>query len=153
MRYRHVQWGWSWLLYLVFAIVMGGVMLASVVAAGDTSDPAWVIALTVALLIALFFTVLWFSRLEVTVDEETVTAAFGTGKPHRVHRLDEISAVRRERNQWWYGWGVRKVPRGWMYNVWGLDAVEIELPEDKVFRIGTNDAGTVEAVLALSTSS
>ena len=29
------------------------------------------------------------------------------------------------RNKWWHGWGVRWVPGGSMYNVWGLDAVEL----------------------------
>ena len=54
------------------------------------------------------------------------------------------------RNSWIQGWGVRKVTRGWMYNVWGLDAVEIELNSDEVFRIGTDDADALQAAISLS---
>ena len=35
-----------------------------------------------------------------------------------------MTAVREVRNRWIQGWGIRKISRGWMYNVWGLDAVE-----------------------------
>ena len=55
--------------------------------------------------------------------------------------------MRRVRNKWWYGYGVRKVPNGWMYNVAGLDAVELELGEDRVFRIGTDDPAALMAAL------
>ncbi len=55
--------------------------------------------------------------------------------------------MRPVRNSWWYGWGVRKVPGGWMYNVWGYDAIELELASGKVFRIGTDDPDGLLAAL------
>jgi hypothetical protein len=36
-----------------------------------------------------------------------------------------------------------------MYNVWGLDAVEVELSSGKVFRIGTNDPENLLAAISL----
>jgi plasmid stabilization system protein ParE len=38
-----------------------------------------------------------------------------------------------------YGWGIRLTPSGWMFNVSGLDAVELTLRSGKRFRIGTDD--------------
>ena len=103
MIYRHVQWGWTWLPYLIFALVVGGITVAG---AGESDDEesAWVIALTVVLLVAIFVVVLLFSRLEVTVDSENVTAAFGFGWPKKVVALDDIVSVREVRNAWWQGW-------------------------------------------------
>jgi hypothetical protein len=38
------------------------------------------------------------------------------------------------------GWGIHYIPgRGWTYNLWGFDCVEITTMDDKVIRIGTDD--------------
>ena len=148
MAYRHVQWGWTWLLYLIFSVVMVAVVVAGV---GESEDDeaVWVTVFTVGFLVALFFVVLLFSRLEVTVDSENVTAAFGFGWPKKVIPLDDIVAVSEVRNSWWQGWGIRRISNGWMYNEWGLDAVEVEVAEGRVFRIGTDDSERLAAALLL----
>jgi hypothetical protein len=43
------------------------------------------------------------------------------------------------RNRWYYGWGIRITPRGWLYNVSGLDAVELALKNGKCVRIGSDE--------------
>ena len=100
-------------------------------------------------MLGLLALVLHFSRLRVTVSNDRVEAAFGSGWPRRVVELSVVTAVRAVRSPWWYGWGVRRVPNGWMYNVWGLDAVELELESGTVFRIGTGEPDELAAVLAL----
>ena len=52
------------------------------------------------------------------------------------------------RNKWWYGWGLRWIPGGSMYNVWGFDAVELELRSGKVFRIGSDEPDALLAALS-----
>ena len=42
---------------------------------------------------------------------------------------------------------MRKIRNGWMYNVWGLDAVQLELQSGKSFRIGTDDPDGLVAAL------
>jgi len=116
-------------------------------------DEADVLLPVVAFLVVAAGATFMFSRLTVTVDEATVVAAFGLGWPRRTERLDEIVAVRKVRNKWIYGWGIRKLPGGWMYNVWGLDAVELDLSSGKMFRIGTDDPEGLLAALTLSISS
>jgi hypothetical protein len=59
----------------------------------------------------------------------------------------EVVGFRVVRNKWYHGWGVRKIPGGWMYNVWGLDAVELELASGKKFRIGTDEPQDLAAAL------
>ena len=60
-----------------------------------------------------------------------------------------VRGVRQVRNKWWYGWGIRKIPKGWMYNVWGLDAVELEMESGKVFRIGTDEPDQLLGALSI----
>ena len=76
-----------------------------------------------------------------------MTSWFGWGWPRRQVRFDEIEATAAVRNSWWYGWGLRKVPRGWMFNNAGRDAVELTLRSGSVFRIGTDQPDELLAVL------
>jgi hypothetical protein len=96
----------------------------------------WV-PLAVGLILAL--TAWLFGSLTVTIDEEKIVAAFGPGWPHKAVPLAQVRGVRQVRNSWWYGWGIRITPHGWLYNVSGLDAVELELLGGRSLRIGTDE--------------
>lgn len=87
------------------------------------------------------------SRLTVSVDTTEVRAVFGTRWPRRTLALGDIVSATPVRNRWYHGWGIRKVANGWMYNVWGLDAVELELTSGKVFRIGTDEPTVLAAAI------
>lgn len=92
-----------------------------------------------ALLFILFLGVgLLFGTLTVEVDSNAVTCWFGLGLIRRKIDLREVRDVQAVRNRWYYGWGVRYIGNGWMFNVSGLDAVELLLDSGKRFRIGTD---------------
>ena len=128
---------------LLFAMIS-----VTIISADDESSTLFTVAVMAGMTV-LLAVLLLFSRLEVTVSGGPVVAAFGFGWPRRVIELGEVTVVRQVRNPWWYGWGLRKVPHGWMYNVWGLDAVEFDLSSGKVFRIGTDQPEELFAVLSL----
>ena len=91
-----------------------------------------------------------FSAIDTTVDQEAVRAAFRFGWPARTIPLASISSHQPVRNSWWWGFGIRLVPGGWMYNVWGLDAIEIRYHDGgraRVFRIGTDDPQGLDAAI------
>lgn len=96
--------------------------------------------------------VVMFSRLTVFVEAGSVESSFGWGWPRRIIEVRDMVAIRQVRNKWYYGLGIRKVPGGWMYNVWGFDAVEIELRSGKKFRIGSDEPEDLLAALSLHTS-
>ena len=144
MEYQHAQWGF----FLIPTFMVCAVVAVSIGTTGDETSTLLTVA-TVGFAIALLFVVLVFSRLEVTVSAGRVVAAFLFGRPRREIKLEEVRAVRQVRNGWIQGWGIRKISGGWMYNVWGLDAVELELSSGRVFRIGTDDSGNLFAALSL----
>jgi len=145
MPYRHVQWGFITIpVVLLFAVILVPIL-------GDAEEIGGVfVAMTIVFMVAIVCTVAWFSRLEVIVEDGRLAASFGSGKPHRTVDLVDVRDVRVVRNRWWFGWGVRKVPNGWMYNVWGLDAVEVERFDGSVFRVGTDDTDGLSAALILA---
>jgi hypothetical protein len=113
----------------VWAIVglslLAGEPIATIVAASVAAT------VTAALLI--------FTRLTIAVDEDEVRGAFGWGWPRKVISLGQVASAARVRSHWYYGWGIRLIPDGWMWNVYGLDAVALELVSGRAFRFGSDD--------------
>lgn len=88
-----------------------------------------------------------FGWLTVSVTAERLSLRFGVGLIRRSIPLDRIAAATPVRNSWWYGWGIRLTPHGWLWNVAGLDAVEVRYRDGGAFRIGTDDpAGLARAL-------
>ena len=104
------------------------------------------------LILAVLLTCLvLFHCLSVTVTADTVAIAFGPGLIRRTIPLRSIRAVRVVRNPWWYGWGIRLTLRGWLWNVSGLDAVELEFDDGTRFRIGTEQPQRLKEAIQQAT--
>ncbi len=126
--YRHTQ------VARVVVISLGiGIMLVAYLGV-LFSD--WV-GLLVAAILVLF--VALFGSLTVTVHGSFVEIRFGVGLIRRRFSLEEIESCDAVRNPWWYGWGIKKIPRGWLFNVSGLDAVELTMRNGAAHRIGTDE--------------
>lgn len=97
-----------------------------------------------------------FSRLTTMIEGDRLNLAFGRGWPRREIDLSEVVNVQTVRNLWWYGFGIRATPNGMLYNVWGLDAVELRLTSGKALRIGSDEsqalADAITAVLKVDDS-
>ena len=94
VEYRHTQWGYFGVVTLAILIpVVGAVALSD-----DDPVTTFLIVLSVGLILG---TVLWFSRLTVSVHGGSVTAAFGLGKPARTIDLSLVTHVRGVRNPWY----------------------------------------------------
>lgn len=95
-----------------------------------------------------------FHPFTVIVDEVQVHVRFGPGIIKRSFDLGHVSGCRVVRNKWWYGLGIKKIPGGWLYNIVGLDAVELSLPEGRIVRIGSDEPKALAAAIenALKTS-
>jgi hypothetical protein len=128
--YKHRQIGPLIWLGLGVAIVLG----ASILILADEAHVVTGVTLAI-LLLALFL----FHGLTVEVTTEAVTASFGPGWIRRTFSMEDIQGARIVRNRWYYGWGIRFTPHGWMFNVSGLSAVELELAGNRRFRIGTDE--------------
>ena len=88
------------------------------------------------------------SRVVFTVALMRVTAAFSFGWPRCELAFADVRAVRQVRNRWWYGWDLRCIPGEQMYDVCGLDAVEFELADGSVVRLGTDEPDRLLAVVS-----
>jgi hypothetical protein len=136
-RYRHTQVG----TVILVSLAIPALVLAVAVTAG--AAPVSLLPLLGVFLACMVL----FGSLTVEVDRAAVSLRFGFGLIRRRFPLAEVRNVSVVRNRWYYGWGIRLLPRGWLYNVSGLDAVEIELADGRAHRIGTDDAAVLAAAI------
>jgi hypothetical protein len=132
--YEHVQRGKLLWLAVVF-IAIEAVVLAFV--GDELQGPALIITLGAVGLIVMTITVA--STLTVAVTTTEVILSFGWGWPRKRISRSDIVSHSPVRNHWLLGWGIRWFPGGSMWNVWGRDAIELEMTSGRKFRIGTND--------------
>ena len=83
--------------------------------------------------------------LTVCVNQDVIRLRFGIGLIRKRFHTKEIQTAFTVRNRWYNGFGIRKIWGGWLYNVSGWDAVEIQLWNGRRNRIGTDEP---EALLA-----
>ncbi len=91
-----------------------------------------------AVIIVLDISLIFFSSLTVTVTADIIAVRFGPGLIRHQFKLNDVLSCRVVKNSWYYGWGIHLTPHGWLYNISGFDAIEIQLKGGKKYRIGTD---------------
>jgi len=127
-RYKHTQVG-----YLIIATMAAVMVLIGIVLANAGIN--WI---AIGVLVVIAVALVLFSSLTVVIGEDEVEVRFGPGLIRKRFSLNEIESCQVVKNPWYYGWGIRLTPHGWLYRVSGFDAVEIKLRTGKKFRIGTD---------------
>lgn len=128
MRYSHKQLGYPIIVMIVVGLLGMGVLMIV-----EFQPVQLIIFPTVFVPLSLF------TSLTVQVDDEYLRLKFGWGLIRKKFHLSSIKSCQRVRNSWLCGWGIRMTWHGWLYNVSGLDAVQINRFDGKDVRIGTND--------------
>ncbi|MDH5683256.1 MAG: hypothetical protein ACETVX_06145 [bacterium] len=91
-----------------------------------------------------------FATLTVLIESDFIEIRFGIGIIRKKFALKDIESFRIVKNPWFYGWGIRLTPHGWLFNVSGFYAVEIKMKSGKKFRIGTDVPREMEQTLRQS---
>jgi hypothetical protein len=133
MHYEHTQKGHldSLLLGAVFAMSAAAVFLHAIA-------PAFYIMIASAAVI--FLAALAFGHMTVAGDDDGLIIRYGPLPLFRKRiPYEKITGAKRARTSWVDGWGIHYVPgRGWTYNLWGFECVELQLDKKKL-RIGSDD--------------
>lgn len=139
-RYRHTQ------VSVVTRMILGVTSLVFVVAFVLLSRRVDALFLLPFIGIQVLLLVV-FTSITTVVTTDAFSHHFGLGFWRKRVPLERIASVEAVRNRWWYGFGIRLTFHGWLYNVWGLDAVEVRLVDGRTFRVGTDEpAALAEAI-------
>ena len=102
--------------------------------------------------IPLYFVIIpLLGWLTVEINERFLVCRFGIGLIRKRFALRDIEEARTVRNRWYYGWGIRWTPHGWLFNAAGLDAVEIRMSNQKSYRVGTDQPAELLRAIQQST--
>jgi len=134
--------------WVVFSGVLAGVMLAL----GEKEAAIGLGVVTVGLALILGIVLALCHSLTVRVSRSEIALSFGVGLIRKQFPIGDISSASIVQNRWYNGFGIRKIRGGWLYNVSGFDAIEIQLKNERKYRIGTDQPmkllAAVESALA-----
>ena len=86
-----------------------------------------------------FFLTFAFKWLETSGQGDHLLVRYGPLPSFRKRvRYDGVRGGKRDRSLLIEGWGIHLGPRGWIWNLWGREVVELEREEGRL-RIGTDD--------------
>ncbi len=136
-QYRHTQIG-----YFPLILYSGVVLFVGYLNIATDFNPFALASLIIILIVLGIFT-----RLTVAVDDQMIKIQFGMRVVRKVFLLKDIEAYCVVKNPWYYGWGIRLTPRGWLFNVSGFSAIELQMKSGKRYRIGTDDPDNLAKAL------
>jgi hypothetical protein len=81
---------------------------------------------------------LLFYGMKTTIDEKVILITYGIGLIRKTIRITDIKDVTIVSSPWYYGWGIRIIPNGMMYNINGPGAIELTFNDrSRIIRIGS----------------
>lgn len=124
---------------LVFSLVMIIISLKS-----DLSEVLIFSFLALTFLVCLLI----FYKLTIIIDSESVSFRLGNGMIKKRYPLKEIKSCKAVKNPVAAGIGIRMISNGWLYNVSGLQAIELSFKNRKsVVRIGTDQPDKISDLI------
>ena len=120
--------------WVFFFGVLAVVMLA--LAQKEAAIGLGVVTVMAAVILGIVYAL--FHSLTVRVSRSDIALSFGVGLIRKQFPIGDISGASIVQNRWYNGFGIRKIRGGWLYNVSGFDAIEIQLKNERKYRIGTN---------------
>ena len=139
-HYHHIQIGYLTIIALAITLLFSALLMA-------VAGIHWISIVVLAL---LAICLVLFATLTVVIEGLILEIRFGPGVIRRKFLLQDIESCQVVRNPWYYGWGIRMTPHGWLYNVSGFSAVEIKMKTGKKYRIGTDVPNDLEKVIRQS---
>ena len=138
--YKEFTFGW-----LIFIFVIPIYLLLTYLRLNEIGDRPidsnGHIAMTLLFIVICFL----FYGLTTKVTRDAITVSFGIGIIRKRIPLKRIRTVKTVKSPWYYGWGIRIIPKGILYNISGTDGVELKFNDtSRIVRIGTKDSSTLK---------
>ena len=139
--YRRTQYANATVMVLLY---YGWMPVVAIFGFKDLGESLPFLVLPLLLMSVFFF---GFRSLMVTVTPAEVELAYSFGWPRKTIERARIVSAEPLRIPWWYGAGIRGTPKGWMWSIWSLDTVLLNLSDGRGFLIGTDDPEGLVAAL------
>ena len=140
---RYTQFGTvSVIVILPLFLLFAGLLIRSVI----NNSPDLYIHLVLA--VVFLFSLLTIYRLTITIDQRNISFQMGIGIVRKSYEISKVKACHPVTNSLLIGLGIRLLSNGWLYNVSGRKAIELQFKDKKsVVRIGTNRPEEISALI------
>ena len=128
-HYKHTQPGYVILISTALSCLIIGVIMLTLEAN----------LIVVGVLLMIIVATILFASLTIEIKDNFLHWRFGPGLIRKRVPVTDIEHAEAVRNSWLYGWGIHMTPHGWLYNVSGMEAVQIRLKSGRTFRLGTDE--------------
>lgn len=148
ITYKHTQISYFMIIVALAVLVFFAYLQVMARAEPPSVNSGTNFAMT-AIMALILFVLASFTTLTVSIDETSLRLKFGWGIFKKKFALADIVSTKLVKNPWYYGWGIRVWfwPHMWIYNIAGSAAVEINLKNGRIYRIGTDEPEELEHVL------
>lgn len=148
ITYKHTQISYFMIIVALAVLVFFAYLQVTARAEPPSVNSGTNFAVT-AIMALILFVLASFTTLTVSIDETSLRLKFGWGIFKKKFALADIVSTKLVKNPWYYGWGIRVWfwPHMWIYNIAGSAAVEINLKNGRIYRIGTDEPEELERAL------
>lgn len=133
--FKEFQFCW-WMLIVIAPVMLAmnmGVFNDSLQGVGGV--PHLIFNITCIVIFALFY------AMTTKVEGDKVIVTFGIGLIRKTINVSTVKNIDLVQNPFIYGWGIRMIPNGWLYNISGSDGIELQFADRKsIVRIGSKNA-------------
>jgi len=130
-EYKHTQVGVVTFIVLLVVGVLIAPMVLSILADGRMA----IAILTMSFYILVLAMFLVFT---VQISGNKLSFWFGIEGLGKSYSLDEIQSTQEVKNPWYYFWGIKSIPNGWLFAIAPGRGVEIVFKNGKIIRLGSN---------------
>lgn len=100
------------------------------------------------LALTLLICLLIFYKITIYINETYISFKLGIGLVSKKYLIADIKSCKPVKNDPIFGIGIRIIPNGWLYNVSGLQAIELTFKNQKSkIRIGTNQPDEIASTI------
>lgn len=139
-EFREFQF--AWLIFLMLFPAYGVILYLYFNEIGDRplNTGAFILVSLIVILVYLLF-----YGMTTLVNAQWIIVSFGIGIVKKRIQISGIKNVKTVTNPWYYGWGIRFIPNGMLYNIRGSEGVELTfIDRDRVFRIGSANSSRLK---------
>jgi hypothetical protein len=140
---KYTQFGTFLVIIMFPLLIMFMVMLFK---SGFKND--WECYIHLFLVFTLLISLLIFYKLTITINNTTVAFKLGVGWIGKSYKISDIKSCKTVSNSPINGIGIRMLSNGWLFNVSGFKAIELQFNNKKsVVRIGTNKPDEISQLI------
>lgn len=135
-EYKEFQFGWMIFIPIISAQVLLAFLYINKLGTRPLDTTSF-IAVSTILILALLLSY----RMTINVEDKFLTISFGVGLIKKRIEMKRIKSVSAINSPWYFGWGIRLIPHGILYNVSGQNGIELQFNDsNRVIRIGTKNS-------------